>query len=937
MSGFAVSVVMPAYNGEKCIAEALECLVSQSLGDRLQILVVDDGSEDQTLSIARDYERSFPERMRVVHTKNGGAAHARNVALALAEGDYVGFLDCDDSADVTMYEHLYELATREDADIATCGYLRVEGDDVQRRDYARRPCFGFSVAQKPSLIGRNVPYVHNKLFRRSFLVENGLRFDEDLRIYEDLVFTYSSFALANKVVRVHKTLYVYNFAREGSLTSAFSEKRLDLVPAFERLVGFYRERGLFLHVEDELLKVFLTHLYVALENSSPESLRSPLVRRFTAACFAYLDRDFPWWRKYDAFFKRTGRSYAVYGHRALLDTALRLPGSLRARLLKKGNGSRWGSYVRPGKVFAEAQGTLSLVPKTVVIDSQRGANLNGNMFYLLRELLSNPDFEGWRVYLTYAKPANKKEFAALLRSRGLSSPRVTLQQYNGRTYAERLATSQMVLTDTSLPVYYVKRPGQTYLNTWHGTPLKTLGRDMAEGGLTASNLTKNFLAADYLAFQGPFMDQMMRSAYGYDGLAHNVTLLEGYPRNEPLCPGAELPCGLAEFFDGQEGVAEGVQRIAYLPTWRGSASTNAAEKTDVGQILTQVDELLGDDQVLYAKLHPYDSSRIPFSSFRHVRRFPKRFETYEFLAGCDALVTDYSSVLFDFAASGKPVVLFAYDQDAYLADRGLYVGLDELGLPCVETAGELVRVLRDSQARALPEGFAQTYVPNERADCSRVLLETCVGAGPEGLKAQPTSEEPLAKTTLFFCDDFRSVTSTKKLLRCLAALGPDATPCLTYDHDKSCNHALLEKTDHAVRFLGRYAPLSATTGEEREVLACVDADPAQIARHRDAIDKILAREIERSWPGVRFDTAVVFGRESVWNLLLAPRCAGRSVLVVLDDAQARGLELLPAGVVGAFDAVFVRRGVEVGTGALGAGRVLEFDSPEDVAGLLAGL
>ncbi|HJA29650.1 MAG TPA: CDP-glycerol glycerophosphotransferase family protein [Candidatus Olsenella pullicola] len=904
---FDVSVIVPVYNGEKTVREALNALLGQTLGDRLQIVVVDDGSTDSSFEIISSFAEHYPTRIQALHIENSGAAHARNVGLEHAEGEYVGFLDCDDSADTAMFQKLLELARSEESDIATCGYLRVEGDDVQRRDYTRRPCFGYPLVQAPSLIRRNVPYIWNKLFRRDFLLENELRFDETLRIYEDLLFTYTAFACANKVVRVHETLYVYNFARENSLTVDFSEKRLDIVPAFTKLVEAYQRRGLFLHVEEELLRCFLTHFYVVLENSSLDSLKSSEAKLFTSECFDFLDECFPWWRHFDVFFKQTKRPQALYGNRLFIRALLNAPKGSRFRLLKQRKARRrWAGRSRAGRVFVETMQTQEIDQTKVILDSQRGDNLNGNMFYLLRYFLEEERSLEWTICVTYRTAASRRAFVALINASGLDLSRIKLQKYNGVTYAQNLATARLVFTDTSLPVYYLKRAGQTYLNTWHGTPLKCLGRDMEEGFAGTANLTKNFMAADYLAFQSPYMSECMKSAYMYDGFTHATTLLEGYPRNEPFADPSRVSDEVREAFLSLEGEAgdgpSDLQRIAYLPTWRGSAATNVAEKTDVAELLREIDERLDDHQVMYVKLHPYDGSRVSFASYRHVRPFPKCGETYAVLSLCDVLVTDYSSVFFDFAVTGKPIVLYTYDREEYLRERGLYLDFDDLGLPCANTAEELVELLsscgeRSEEAAALAGRFS----PYESSSCSRRLVGACLGQ-ERGLRAEVPAA-PVENATVLFCGDLRSSLTARAVRSMLDEVPASETLCLTYDVNVSCNLSLLKDVDRSVRLFGRSYPLTATTQKERTLLADVELSPSLSERHIDELCGIARREAQRSWPNVSFERAIVYGPDSLNNLILAT-CVADSCVLAFDTIHDPSLiEHIPRWLLNRFSTI----------------------------------
>ena len=114
-----VSVIIPVYNTEEYLAQCLNSLVRQTLDD-IEILVVDDGSTDGSLKIAKEFEAANPSKIRVLAKENGGQASARNMALKHATGEYLGFVDSDDWVDTAMYQQMYDVAVREDADIVIC-------------------------------------------------------------------------------------------------------------------------------------------------------------------------------------------------------------------------------------------------------------------------------------------------------------------------------------------------------------------------------------------------------------------------------------------------------------------------------------------------------------------------------------------------------------------------------------------------------------------------------------------------------------------------------------------------------------------------------------------------------------------------------------------------------------------------------------------------
>lgn len=114
-----VSIIVPVYNVESYLDECLTSLVNQSLND-IKIIIVNDGSTDSSQKIIDKYALRYPEKIMALNKENGGLASARNFGLQYAQGEYVGFVDSDDYVDVNMYNEMYNLAIKNNADLVVC-------------------------------------------------------------------------------------------------------------------------------------------------------------------------------------------------------------------------------------------------------------------------------------------------------------------------------------------------------------------------------------------------------------------------------------------------------------------------------------------------------------------------------------------------------------------------------------------------------------------------------------------------------------------------------------------------------------------------------------------------------------------------------------------------------------------------------------------------
>ncbi|OLU47144.1 CDP-glycerol glycerophosphotransferase family protein [Faecalibaculum rodentium] len=365
---------------------------------------------------------------------------------------------------------------------------------------------------------------------------------------------------------------------------------------------------------------------------------------------------------------------------------------------------------------------LPIIKNTVLLDSQQGNNLNGNIFYILKELLENPEFKRFKV-LVVVRKHRIGEFQSLLDTYGLK--KAELLEMESRAYYEWMAQAEYLITDTSFWPFYVKKEGQHILNTWHGTPLKHMGKRDTSGFLNLGNVQRNFLMSDYVLYPNKFTREHMTQDYMIENLAEGRQLMAGYPRNEVFYDNEKGRNKIRKYLSENRVIADRSARLyAYMPTWRGKVGNVSSDEQieRVTQHLYEADRLLHDDEIMLVNFHPFVASSIDLNQFVHIKPFPKEFETYDILNACDALITDYSSVFFDYAGAGRPVYLFAYDEEEYLENRGMYLSLNDLPFPVSHTATELVESLRNPVYPDLSE-FRKEYASLDGKGSSRKILQ----------------------------------------------------------------------------------------------------------------------------------------------------------------------------------------------------------------------
>jgi glycosyltransferase involved in cell wall biosynthesis len=242
----AVSVIVPAYGVEQYIDRCLESLTSQTL-ERIEIIVVDDGSKDQSGVIADAWQARAPGKVRVIHQANTGCAGARMTGLRAAQGEYVAFVDADDWVSPRMLERLHTAAAVHRAEITQCGYFeayedgkRVEVIDCNRNISPVEGDWGM-VLEQPFAYLPGRPTIWRRLYRRDFLANCGAEFPVHLPRFDDLPFQFITLASVRRMVVLPEAHYFYNSQRPGQDISVRDSRLFVHFPIFDWLGRRTRE------------------------------------------------------------------------------------------------------------------------------------------------------------------------------------------------------------------------------------------------------------------------------------------------------------------------------------------------------------------------------------------------------------------------------------------------------------------------------------------------------------------------------------------------------------------------------------------------------------------------------------------------------------------------------------------------------------------------
>ena len=247
-----ISVIMPVYNAGEYLCRAVEDLMHQSFSD-FELICVNDGSTDDSYDILEEIERR-DSRLVLLSEKNFGPSVARNKGLEVARGKYVIFLDADDMFEPTLLEDLYNLAEREELDIAVTEF-DIYNDSQNKRvpsvDEPHAYIFdGEKVTSKNEhpeyILTSATGYVWNKMFRASFLQDKRLTFDPDLYVFEDVHFVCSAMATAERVAKIKGPRVHHRIYSEQSRAILFRKYYGQVPVVYSKIREFLMQRGMYI-------------------------------------------------------------------------------------------------------------------------------------------------------------------------------------------------------------------------------------------------------------------------------------------------------------------------------------------------------------------------------------------------------------------------------------------------------------------------------------------------------------------------------------------------------------------------------------------------------------------------------------------------------------------------------------------------------------------
>ena len=339
-------------------------------------------------------------------------------------------------------------------------------------------------------------------------------------------------------------------------------------------------------------------------------------------------------------------------------------------------------------------------------------------------MLTAPEYKDYRFIWCFMEP---DDYSFLLQN-----DRTSLVKYRTKEDNKAMRTAKYWITNYRMLNHQYPRKGQIYVQCWHGTPLKRLGYDLESSDNVMNSMAEirekyrsDAKKFTYIISPSPFCTEKFASAWNLvkTGQTHKI-IEEGYPRNDRL-----INTTPAEREELRKSLGvEGKKVILYAPTWRDNQHTSGegyTYKTEVD--FDKLQRELGDEYVILFRAHYLVANSFDFAKYKgFVQDVSSYSDINELYIAADILITDYSSVFFDYANLRKPVIFYMYDLEEYANNlRGFYISLDELPGPIVRDEDALIKEVRKTdewKPDEKYEQFCRKYNPKDDGHASERTL-----------------------------------------------------------------------------------------------------------------------------------------------------------------------------------------------------------------------
>jgi CDP-glycerol glycerophosphotransferase len=643
-----ISFVLVVHGEQAYIEECAASLLGQDSGD-VELIAIDDASSDHAPELLDRLAERDP-RVKIDHfDQRAGPGAARNLALDRASGDYVWFVNTTDRLPPGSLTRVAEALRSSDADVLLVHHSRLGALGREHPGPHRKALLGAAkrgpgpLSEHPALASA-APHAWNKVLRRELLGRAGARFGPGA--HAELTVTWPALLAAGRIAALAEKSYE---RRRPANATPEPGSPFDVFDQYETVLEQAGDRA------ELVLPAMQRHL-LSLLDRVPGKDRREFFRRMSP-----------------------GGSYAAFRARQEARTARAALGRRRRAVRRRASRAR--SKARRTRLERHYRSQLKrpIDPDLAVFAAYwyRGYSCSPRAIYeKARELV--PGMRGVWVVKQDAVDSLPAGVAYVVD--------------DSEEYYETIARARYFVNNVNFPNHLVKRDGTVHVMTHHGTPLKRMGLDLQEAPVSRQRI--NFPALlrrcarwDYSVSSNVFSTLVWERVYPL----RYESLEVGYPRNDVLSTATDDD---VRRIREQLGIGPGQTAVLYTPTHREYRDDYVA-MLDVAAVA----DALGPDYVVLSRVHYF--YRSPGQGQGQVRDVSSHPSVEELMLASDVLVTDYSSIMFDYGVLDRPIVIHAPDWEVYRTLRGTYFDLMEQAPgPIARTEAEVVDAIRAGDTAA---------------------------------------------------------------------------------------------------------------------------------------------------------------------------------------------------------------------------------------------
>lgn len=683
-----ISVVVPMYKVERYIKVCIDSILNQTFQD-FEIIIVDDASPDNCYEICQKLYGANEKVHIVRHVRNKGLGPARNTGIENARGKYVYFVDSDDLILPNALEILYNVAKETEADVIHNGIWNQTTQDDDKpistntikkvsEKYNKE---GFLKGDITARLQEN--FLTMNIFAPAWLNMCSLEFlqTQNLKflniISEDEIFTFDLLCHAERFFVIRKPIYIYR-KRENSIMKTYDEERL--------------AKGV------ASLLTITNHVKNQMDNISETAYNQQIQEDVLASA---LDRQnvshiLPFYNYQNIFSGINQIVFSeflpIFGQNALFVKHLFNTANFFHNQFIGVSKQADRLATQNNQIRGEMISAFRYMPVTtnkIVFINFNGRGYGCNPKYIAEEIL--------RQNLPY-------KLVWLVSDMNTPMPeKIRKVLWNSTQAAFDLASAKVIITNVKNSLPFVKKSNQYFIMTWHGDGMfKYVEKDCEDQlspGYVASS-KQNSAITDLMLAGSEFQYKIMHESFWYNGEIAKI----GLPRNDIFFnPKEDFKAKVKKYLN----IPAENKIILYGPTFRD----NQQAKIDVYQfnykkLVEVVRNKFGGKWTLAIRFHPnvagmaFAQSAFNNPNIVNATNYP---DVQELIVACDAVISDYSSLIQDFSVSKKPVFIFAKDVDTYPKERKLRPEYFNLGYPKCKTEDELFDCIKNFDAKTFEE------------------------------------------------------------------------------------------------------------------------------------------------------------------------------------------------------------------------------------------